>query len=90
MAGEDGELKGVLMDETSDKYLNAKVGFIRGKLYINIDGYGDACSMDGEGTPILIDFFNKKLQVIVWSDINKEDPTYTIDLAGAKESKRKN
>jgi len=58
--------------------------------YINIfvEGYGDKYSVDGAGSPITIDFFNNKLQVIVRGDINKEDPTHFIDIEGAKESNR--
>ena len=89
MAGKDGELRGILRDETNDTYLNARVAFTCGKIYIHIDGYGDACSLDGEGEPIVVDFYNKKLQVLIWSDINKQDPTHVIDLAEAKEKNRK-
>jgi len=80
---------GVLFDEISDKKLKAKVKFVEGHLCISVEGYGDLCSGNGDGWPIVVDLFDKKLQVIVWSDINQEDPTHNIDLSGAKESLRK-
>jgi hypothetical protein len=52
------------------------------------EGYGDLCSPDGKGVPILIDYYDGRLRVVVWSDINQEDPTHTIDLEGARESAR--
>lgn len=58
-------------------------------LLIKVDGYGDAVSADGSGFPILIEYHDGKLQVVLWADINKEDTTHVIDLEGARESKRK-
>jgi hypothetical protein len=51
-------------------------------------GYGDYDSTDGEGTPIMVEVFEGKLRVIIWSDINQEDPTHIISLEGAKEELR--
>jgi hypothetical protein len=52
-------------------------------------GYGDALSQDGKGTPIYLELWEGKLQLVVWDDINKEDPSHIINLEGAKESERK-
>ena len=52
-------------------------------------GYGDDLSVDGEGCPVLLDLFDGKLKLHVWSDINKEDPTHQINLEGALETNRK-
>jgi hypothetical protein len=59
-----------------------------GGIIIQPVGYGDLTSENGFGWPILMEKFGGKLQVVVWSDINQEDPTHKIDLAGAKESCR--
>jgi len=59
-----------------------------GQLHIKASGYGDNCSQDGEGYPIVIEVFDNELRVVVWSDINQEDPTHIISLEGAKEDKR--
>ncbi|MAG25945.1 hypothetical protein CMI47_10240 [Candidatus Pacearchaeota archaeon] len=53
------------------------------------DGYGDFSSADGEGEPILLEICEGKLRLVIWGDINKEDPTHIIDLEGAREDKRK-
>jgi hypothetical protein len=53
------------------------------------EGYGEKSAKDGEGAPIMIEKYDGKLRVIVWSDINLEDPTHTIEMEGAKEDNRK-
>jgi len=55
---------------------------------ISVEGYGDSCSNDGSGFPILIEVCEGDLRVVLWDDINKHDPGHVISLAGAKESKR--
>jgi len=52
-------------------------------------GYGDFCSNDGNGYPVMIEKLDGELRVIIWGDINKEDPTHIISLEGAKEDLRK-
>ena len=81
-------LNGYLKDEKTKEKIEASVSFENGKILIGIKGYGDSFSKDGCGSPIMIDYFNNKLQVVVWSDINEEEPTHLIDLKGAKESNR--
>ena len=51
-------------------------------------GYGDKTSADGHGYPVIMEYYNGKLRLLVWADINKEDPTHVIDLEGARESNR--
>jgi len=46
-----------------------------GQLHIKASGYGDNCSQDGEGYPIVIEVFDNEL-------------THIISLEGAKEDKR--
>lgn len=50
---------------------------------------GDFNSNDGCGNPVHIDYWEDRLRVMVWSDINEEDPTHIIPLDGASESLRK-
>ena len=61
-----------------------------GQLAIMPEGYGDKTSPDGQGAPILLDFTagEGKLDLFVWSDINKEDATHVIPLEMAKETFR--
>ena len=58
-------------------------------LYIEPQGYGDFSSNDCMGVPIALDFDEDELRLLVWADINQENPTHIIPLAGAKESARK-
>ena len=53
---------------------------------INIrpDGYGDFESEDGSGAPIYLELYQGELRLIVWSDINDQDPTHVINLSGSK------
>lgn len=51
-------------------------------------GHGDLGSADGHGCPIFIEFYKGCLRVIVFPDINVEDPQI-IDLSGAREDRRR-
>ncbi len=56
---------------------------------IKLTGYGDKYSRDGDGEPIAIDWQEgEPVRLLVWADINQDDPTHTIDLTGALESNR--
>jgi hypothetical protein len=49
---------------------------------------GDYCSPDGQGSPIMLQY-HKSIQLVVWSDINQEDPTHIIPLENALQCNRK-
>ena len=70
------------------KKVPAEIEIINGSIYIKAKGYGDACSKDGYGNPIIVEVWDGELRVVVWSDINQEDPTHNISMEGAKENKR--
>jgi len=57
-------------------------------LYISPRGYGDCGTVDGQGTPIILEIADGDLRINVHADINKEDPTDIINLENARESKR--
>ena len=59
-----------------------------GALLIRLDGYGDFCSADGQGTVVALEVAEGYPRVLVWADINQEDPTHTISLENAREDKR--
>lgn len=50
-------------------------------------GHGDFGSADGHGCPLFIEFYRGCLRVIVFPNINIEDPKI-IDLSGAREDLR--
>ncbi len=51
-------------------------------------GHGDLGSADGHGCPLFIEFYQGRLRVIAFPDINVEDPKI-IDLSGAREDRRR-
>ena len=59
-----------------------------GALLIHLDSYGDFCSADGQGTVAVVELADGCPRVLVWADINQEDPTHTISLENAREDKR--
>lgn len=56
---------------------------------IGADGYGECTALDGGGFPIVIEFHEGEFCILVWGDIDKEDPTHVISLEGAREDARK-
>ncbi len=58
-----------------------------GHIWIQPQGYGEKCAIDGEGWPIGIEIWQSRLRLIVFDDINREDPQI-IDLENAKETAR--
>jgi len=58
-----------------------------GQIWIQPQGYGEKCAMDGEGFPVGIEIWQGRLRLIAFDDINKEEPQI-IDLEKAKESCR--
>lgn len=57
---------------------------------IRPEGTGDYYSATDTGYPIMITANEAgELELIVWADINQQDPTHTISLEKAKESNRK-
>jgi hypothetical protein len=54
-------------------------------LFLHPDGTG---TFDGSYAPILLEQHEGTLLLIVWSDINEQEPTHLIDLSTANESRR--
>jgi len=46
---------------------------------VKVEGMSDCHG----GAPICLEFFQGKWTLHVWSDINQEDPTHSIDMSGA-------
>ena len=51
-------------------------------------GYGDFGSMDGHGCPVFLELYQGRLRLVVFAEINQEDPTHIIDVEGASEARR--
>jgi len=83
-------LKDCLDESPTPKQVNVSVGIERDGLALLIkpERYGDYCSVEGEGTPILLELFDNELRLVIWADINQEEPTHIISLEGARELRR--
>ena len=55
---------------------------------LGFEGYGECGAADGYGRPVRVELYEGKLRLLVWADINSEDPTHTIELNGAQEVRR--
>ena len=76
-------------DSGTDTVIPCVVEAYNGKIWIRPEGYGTQSAYDGEGFPILVEYYDNSIRVVVWSDINSGDPTINVKLDGALESKRK-
>ena len=74
--------------EHPDRSVRISVENVNNTIYIKPEGYGYMCSLDNAGIPVLIEIWEDELRVVVWSDINQEDPTHIISLEKAREENR--
>ena len=58
-----------------------------GQIWIQPQGYGEKCAADDEGFPIGIEIWQGRLRLIVFDDINREEPQI-IDIEKARETAR--
>ena len=75
-------------DENPDRSIRVEIENSNGTIYLKPQGYGDSCSCDDEGIPIMLELWQGELRVVVWGDINQEDPTAIVPLEKAKETER--
>lgn len=71
--------------EDEVKPITGRVEFTNGRLSIYFDGYGTKTAQPGFGDVVHIEHHKGTLTVHVWSDINNEDPTHSIDLEKARD-----
>lgn len=58
------------------------------EITVSIDGHGCA-NLDAHFAPVIcLEWENGEFRLTVYSDINDEEPTHTISLAGAREEAR--
>lgn len=53
-------------------------------LAIHLAGYGEKTATDDQGCPIVVEKNDGCLRVLVWADINREDPTTVCNLQNAR------
>lgn len=78
----------VLTDPVTKKTLGIDIEIYDGHVIIHSIDYGENTAIEGQGRPIMIEYYEGELRVILWSDINQEEPTHIVSMEGAKESKR--
>lgn len=83
-----GEYLDHLIDRTTGENYAVTIRGVDHQIGIQIQGFSDKTSDDHDGVPVLLDLSDGKLQLLVWADINQEDPTHIIDLEGARIEKR--
>lgn len=59
-----------------------------GVLTIDAAGHGNCTGPQGDSPIVGLQLSKGRLQILVFGDINSEEPTHTISLEGALESKR--
>lgn len=83
------QLKVTVRDADDDAlvpYREIEVQIEEGGIAIRPLGYGDKTSLDGQGSPVFIEFRKGIPFVIIWDDINNEEPNHVISLKSAAES----
>lgn len=74
-------------DENPKAYILGKLDVSSFGILVSLFGYSD-CNTVGGG-PVLVENRQGIPYVVVWADVNHEEPTHTISLEYAKESNRK-
>jgi hypothetical protein len=62
---------------------------IDGTIGIGFTGFNEHAAPAGIGRPVRLDIHDNEPRVLIWGDINQEDPTHTVSLAGAADRQRK-
>jgi hypothetical protein len=80
----------VLKDVESDHEDSLRIRVVANESSISIcpEGYGDFGSVEGHGCPIFLELHRGRLRLVVFADINREDPPHIIDLEDAREDRR--
>jgi hypothetical protein len=76
--------KGYLLVDSGSVGWRARVGAMG--LSMGFEGYGNCCEASGD--VVFLELYEGELRLLVWSDVNNEDPTHVISLEGARESIR--
>ena len=82
-------MKTTLIDNDGDRTIRVEVAEEQCGLVIYPAGYGCFGGADGTAGPILLELYEGRLRLVVWDDINLEDPSHIIDLEDAREAQRR-
>lgn len=84
-------MKTLLKDQTDTKRTLPVEVAVEGNgmgIVIRPEGYGCFGCVDGTVGPIYLEFYEGRMRLLVWDDINQEDPSHVIDLEEAREDRR--
>ena len=79
------KLQTIITDTATGRDIPVWIEVSEQGIFIGAEGYGENSSTPESATPIVVEYNGGELRVIVWSDINKEDPTHLIDMRKARE-----
>jgi len=81
----------ITLQDVADKDSRTEVNYLINPCGIEIGfkGFGECCMQNGYGHPVFIEIRNGIPFVLIWGNINDENPTQTISLVGAMENKRR-
>ena len=82
-------MKTTLRDHGGDRAIRVEVAEEPCGVVIYPAGYGCFGCADGSAGPILLKLCEGRLRLVVWDDINLEDPSHIIDLEDARENHRR-
>ena len=91
MAATSCTVEATLRDTAPDHHgkLDIRIEYSESGINIRPRGYGDATSEPGSGAPIFLELYRGELRLVVWANINSEEPTNVINLEKAREDSRK-
>lgn len=86
----ENRLQVVLKDASERIFEQLQILIASSPSGINIcpKGYGDFDSQTGFGSPIYLEVYEGELRLVVWADINEQEPTHVISLVAAREDRR--
>jgi len=86
----ENNYKTTIKEQCSDSEpteIKVNILFDNGQLWIQPEGYGEKCAIDGQGYPIGLEIWQGKLRLVIFDDITSEEAKI-IDLENAKEPRR--
>jgi len=90
MVGSEQTIHAMLVDASSDHPGIQPVKIVATAFGVELlaDGHGNYGTEPGHGSSLFVELFQGRLRLLVWGDINLEEPTHIIDLSGAREDRR--
>jgi len=84
------ELNTTLSDADSEHSSSLRIRVVANGSVLSIfpEGYGDFASAEGHGCPVFLELYQGRLRLVVFAEIEQEDPTHLVDLERARESRR--